>query len=150
MECIVYIGLVFVIFGLGTLAFYRCFDNMKALRRNSDDITRVLSAGELWREDIRAATKPIHFETSDQLLLIPHRAGEVAYKFAGNQVSRRTGPNAPWVVLLPKVENSRMQAAPRASVTAWQWELELATLRKPAVIRPLFTFTAVPGATTPP
>ena len=150
IECLVYIGLVFVVLGLGTVAFYRCFDNMKALRRNSDDIAQALHVGELWRDDIRAATKPVQFETSDQLLLIPHRNGAVAYKFAGNQVSRRTGTNAPWVVLLPKVENSQMQADTHAPVTAWRWELELKTLRKPAVMRPLFTFTAVPGATTTP
>lgn len=150
IECLVYIGLVFVVLGLGTVAFYRCFDNMKALRRNSDDIAQALHVGELWREDIRAATKPVQFETSDQLLLIPHRNGAVAYKFAGNQVSRRTGTNALWVVLLPKVEHSQMQADTRASITAWRWELELKTLRQPAFMRPLFTFTAVPGATTPP
>jgi len=150
IECLVYISLVFVILGLATVAFYRCFDNMKSLRRNTDDITQALHAGELWRADIRAATKPVQFEAADQLLRISHQSGEVAYKFADAQVLRRTGADASWVVVLPKVEKSQMQAAARNQVTAWQWELELKALRKPAAMRPLFTFTAVPGATGTP
>jgi type II secretory pathway component PulJ len=150
IECLVYISLVFVVLGLATAAFYRCFDNMKALRRNTDDITQALHAGELWRADIRAATKPVQFDAADQLLRITHRDREVAYKFADAQVLRRTGADTSWVVVLPKVEKSQMQADTRAQVTAWQWELELKTLRKPATMRPLFTFTAVPNPTGTP
>jgi len=150
IECLVYISLVFVILGMATAAFYRCFDNMKALRRNTDDITQALQVGELWRADIRAATRPIQFEAADQLLRIPQESREVAYKFTDTQVLRRTGTDVPWVVVLPKVENSQMQADPRAQVKAWRWELELKTLRKPATMRPLFTFTAVPATTATP
>src|SRR5690349_18177766 len=67
IECLVYISLVFVILGMATVAFYRCFDNMKSLRRNSNDITQALNVGELWREDVRAATKPVRFAAEDQL-----------------------------------------------------------------------------------
>lgn len=148
IECLVYISLVFVILGMATVAFYRCFDNMKALRRNSDDITQALNAGELWRSDIRAATKPVQFEAADQLLRIPHRDHEVAYKFADAQVLRRT--DADWVVVLPKVENSQMQLHKRNQTSAWQWELELKSLRHPTTVRPLFTFIAVPGTTAKP
>ncbi len=150
IECLVYISLVFVILGMATTAFYRCFDNMKSLRRNSDNITQALNVGELWRADIRSAVKPVQFDTADQVLHIFQRDREVAYKFADAQVSRRTGLDAPWVVVLPKVENSRMQAQAGVKANAWRWELELKTLRKPATTRPLFTFTAVPSATTPP
>jgi hypothetical protein len=150
IECLVYISLVFVVLGLATAAFYRCFDNMKALRRNTDDITQALHAGELWRADIRAATKPVQLDSTDQLLRIPQQNGEVAYKFADTQVLRRTSAGASWVVVLPKVEHSQMQTDHHAQVTAWRWELELKTLRKPATLRPLFTFTAVPNATGTP
>ena len=149
IECLVYIALVFVILGMATVAFYRCFDNMKALRRNSDDITQALNAGELWRADIRAATKPAQFDAADQLLRIPQRDHEVAYKFADAQVLRRTSANADWVVVLPKVEKSQMQLDQRAQASAWRWELELKSLRQPATVRPLFTFTAVSSTTTP-
>jgi type II secretory pathway component PulJ len=150
IECLVYISLVFVILGLATAAFYRCFDNMKALRRNTDDITQALHAGELWRADIRAATRPVQFDPTDQLLRISHPNGEVSYKFADAQVLRRTGADASWVVVLPKVENSQMQSDSRGQVAAWRWELELKSLRKPATMRPLFTFTAVPNVTGTP
>jgi hypothetical protein len=123
---------------------------MKALRRNADDITQALNVGELWRADIRAATKPVQFDANERLLRIPHRDGDVAYKFTDAQVLRQTGTDAPWVVVLPNVENSQMQSADRTQVAAWRWELELKTLRKPATTRPLFTFTAVPGATGKP
>ena len=150
IECLVYISVAFVILGMATAAFYRCFDNMKALRRNSNDITQALHVGELWRADIRAATKPVQFEDADNLLRIPQQNREVAYKFTDNQVLRRTGQNASWVVILPKVENSQMQTDARARVTAWRWELELKSLRQPAVVRPLFTFTAVTNPATAP
>jgi len=150
IECLVYIALVFVILGMATVAFYSCFDNMKGLRRNSNDITQALNAGELWRADIRAATKPVQVETENDLLLIPQRDREVAYKFADAQILRRTGKDTAWSVVLPKVEKSKMQAEVRNQFTAWRWELELATLRKPATMRPLFTFTAVPSAATTP
>ena len=149
IECLVYISLVFVILGMATAAFYRCFDNMKALRRNSDDIMQALNAGELWRADIRAATKPVQFETDGNILRISQRDQEVAYKFADSQVLRRTGAGAGWAVVLPKVEKSQMEFVKRIQTSVWQWELELKTLRQPTTVRPLFTFTAVPGPTAP-
>lgn len=150
IECLVYISLVFVILGMATFAFYRCFDNMKSVRRNSNDITQALNAGELWRADIRAATKPAQFSPNDQLLLIPHGDSEVAYKFAEGQILRRIGKDSQWATLLPKVEQSQMQLDKRSQVSAWRWELQLKSLREPATMRPLFTFTAVPGTTTAP
>lgn len=147
IECLVYISLVFIVLGMATAAFYRCFGNMKSLRRNSDDITQALHAGELWRADIRAAARPVQFDADNQQLRIPHATGEVDYKFMDAQVLRRTGADAPWVVVLPKVEKSQMQVDARTRVTAWRWELQLKTLREPARMRPLFTFIAIPGAT---
>jgi Tfp pilus assembly protein FimT len=150
IECLVYISLVFVVLGFATAAFYRCFDNMKALRRNSDDITAALHAGELWRADIRSATRPVQFDATNRLLRIHRPVGQVAYKFADAQVLRQTAADAPWVVVLPRVENSQMQLDARNQVKAWRWELELKTLRQPATVRPLFTFIAVPGTAAHP
>jgi hypothetical protein len=144
IECLVYIGLVALLLGVGTVAFYRCFDNMKGLRRNANDITRAVQAGELWRNDIRAAVRGIAMEEGGQTVRIPQRGREVFYRFADAQVFRKTGTNAPWLPLLSKVQNSEMTSDPRTHVTAWRWELELQTTRKDARVRPLFTFLAVP------
>ena len=144
IECLVYIGLFAFLLGLGTVAFYRCFDNMKGLRRNADDITRAVHAGELWRNDIRAAARAIQVDQTDQTIRIPQRDREVFYRFADTQVFRRAGADAPWLPLLSKVQNSQMTNDPRAHVTAWCWELELQPTRKNVRTRPLFTFLAVP------
>ena len=150
IECLVYIGLFAVLLGLGTVAFYRCFDNMKGLRRNADDITRAVHAGELWRNDIRAAARAIQVDETDQTIRIPQRDREVFYRFADTQVFRKTGADAPWLPLLPKVKSSQMTSDPRAHVTAWRWELELQISRKDTRVRPLFTFLAVPDFGNPP
>jgi hypothetical protein len=150
LECVVYLGLFSLLLGIASLAYYRCFDNMRGLRRNADDITRALNAGELWRDDVRTATGPVQFVESGQIFRIPRREGEALYQFAESQVLRKAKPDAPWVVLLPAVQRSQMEADVRAHVTAWRWELELQPGRKPVRVRPAFTFLAVPGATNQP
>ena len=150
IECLVYIGLFALLLGLGTVAFYRCFDNMKGLRRNADDITRAVHAGELWRNDIRAAAHAIQLDEAQQTIRIPQRDREVFYRFAETQVLRKTGAEAPWLALLSRVKGSQMTSDPRTHVTAWRWELELQSSRKDSRLRPLFTFIAVPNPGNPP
>lgn len=145
IECLVYIGALATVFGLGTAAFYHCSESSAALRRNADDIAQVLHVGELWRADVRAATKPVHFDAAEQTLQLTHGEKAIAYRFAENQVLRRARTDAPWVVILPRVARSQMGPEPRAHITGWRWELELKTIRQPAPLRPLFTFTAAPG-----
>lgn len=145
IECLVYIGALAIVFGMGTAAFYHCSANSAALRRNADDIARVLHVGELWRTDIRSATQAVRFDASAQILYLAHGETVVAYQFAENQILRRARTDAPWVVLLPRVAESQMHPEPRTHVTGWRWELALKTTREPAPLRPLFTFTAVPG-----
>ena len=150
IECLVYLGVYAVLLGVGTAAFHHCFDNMKGLRRNSEDITRAVRAGEIWRGDIRGAVRAIQFEATSQTLRIPQRDHEVAYRFADAQILRQAGADAPWRVLLSKVQTSQMAGDPRAQVTAWRWELELQPARKAVRVRPLFTFLAVPGGANQP
>jgi hypothetical protein len=150
IECLVYIGLFALVLGLGTVAFYRCFDNMKGLRRNADDITRAVHAGELWRNDIRAAARAIQLDESNQTIRIPQRDREVFYRFAEMQVFRKTGAEAPWLALLSRVKGSQMTRDLRTHVSAWRWELELQSSRKDSRLRPLFTFIAVPNPGNPP
>jgi hypothetical protein len=146
----VYIGVYAVVLGVALIAFYRCFDNMKGLRRNADDITRALHAGELWRDDVRLATSAIQFIESGQTFRIPQLNREVSYQFSDTEILRKTSTDAPWLVLLSKVQSSKMEADAREQVKAWRWELELQPARRTARLRPLFTFVAVPSAGSKP
>jgi hypothetical protein len=149
IEALVYIGLVFVVLGVGFAAMYRCIDNSVALRRNADDITSALQAGERWRADVRAANSNILTETleGNQVLHLMGARREVLYAFWDSAVLRRVGAGS-WVTLLDRVRSSSMTADRRAYVTAWRWELQLEPRGKgpvkPSRVRPLFTFLAVP------
>lgn len=142
IECLVYIGVLGVVFSMGLAAYHRYVDHAVSLRRNSNDITQTLEAGELWRADIRIATQPPRFDATDQILRIAHAKSEIAYKFSDNQISRRTGTDAPWTIILPRVQQSEMIRESRAHATAWRWEIELKTYQSQARTRPLFTFIA--------
>ncbi|MGD0258913.1 MAG: hypothetical protein ABSD29_03720 [Verrucomicrobiota bacterium] len=149
IEALVYISAVFVLLGAGYAAMYHCIDSSVALRRNADDITSALHAGERWRADVRSATSQARLESTaaGQLFYLESASGTVAYRFATNTVTRRVGAG-PWVRLLPNVKSSTMTSDPREYVTAWRWELELEPRAKgsvkPGRVRPLFTFIAVP------
>ena len=142
IECLVYIGVLGIVFSMGLAAYHRYVDHTAALRRNSSDITQALAAGELWRADIRAATQAPRFDAAEKTLRIAQVKSEVTYKFSDHQICRHTGTDAPWTIILPRVEQSEMICDPRAQVTAWRWELELKPYRTQATIRPLFTFIA--------
>lgn len=152
IECLVYISVMAVILTIGSAAFYRCWDDNKALARNGNDIVRTLKAGETWRADIRAATGPISATTtnSEQTVRIPSGQKVLVYAFDNGEVRRQAGENSPSLVILPKVKSSQITMDKRDQVTAWRWEVELASQRKNAKLHPLFTFEAVPGnASTP-
>ena len=145
VECMVYIVLFLIVTGLAFAAFYRCERNTRNLRRNADDILRVVKAGELWRKDVRRATAPIAVvEAPDvQILHVPQGTNEVLYAFSDGEILRRATPGSLWAKLAPKVKSSRMQLEPRQHVSAWRWEVELKGEQKVARVRPLFTFQAV-------
>ena len=56
IECLVYISVFALLMTLAMQLFFQTRDSADRLRRNADDLTRALHAGELWREEIRAAT----------------------------------------------------------------------------------------------
>lgn len=153
IEALVYIGLVFLLLGIATTALYRCIDNSVGLRRNADDIARAVHIGELWRDDVRAATKGISLENTgnQHVLRLKQSSREVEYRFSDNAVYRRIG-EGPWSAILDQIAASSMERDPRSTVTAWRWELELQPKAhgsfKTGRVRPLFTFLAVPGAFT--
>jgi hypothetical protein len=154
IECLVYIGMLFVILGVASAALYHCIDRSVVLRRNVDDITSALHAGERWRADVRSANGGIRLETAAtaEILHIPSRRGEVTYRFSGNALARRFADGA-WITILSNLKSSAMQPEPRRNLTAWRWEIELEPRTKgsakPGKIRPLFTFLAVPEEQSP-
>jgi len=149
VEALVYIGVVFVVLGVGYAALYRCIDNSMVMRRTANDITKTMHAGERWRADVRAAGASVSTEMVDGESTLRLRGGrdEVVYAFHEGTVRRRAG-SGPWVTVLDRVNASSMQADTRGSVRAWRWELELQPQTKAAIkagrVRPLFSFIAVP------
>lgn len=150
LECIVYIGVFFVLTGLAFEAFYAGWDHHKNLDRNVTDIVRTLRAGERWRADVRSATAPPELTRDGQaeLVQLPRASGAVFYRFDSNTVARRQG-DRPWETLLPNVKRSSFTREDRTAVEAWRWDLELVSKQKVARVAPLFSFQAV-RPTTPP
>ncbi len=154
IECLVYIGMVFVLLGVASVALYRCIDRSVVLRRNADDIASALHAGERWRSDLRSANGGVRLETDSrgEIVHIPSKRGEVTYLYSENTLARRLADGG-WITILSNLKSSKMQAEPRRKVTAWRWEIELEPRAKASAnaskIRPLFTFMAVPGELTP-
>jgi len=142
MECLVYMALLVVVLGLAYAAYYRCTENSKRLNQNVDDIIRVLQAGERWRDDIRTAQAVTATEGS---LRLAQSNATVDYVFEQNTVWRRAGAQAPLARFLGGVKASRMERDERRHVTAWRWEVELASREKSPRYRPFFTFEAAPG-----
>jgi hypothetical protein len=150
IECLIYIGVFATLLGVSMSAFYHCYDHMRSLRRNADDITRALHLGELWRQDVRLAIRQPAQDETDQTLHIPQKDGVVGYRFTDNQVLRRTSATAPWSSVLTNLNQSQIRLGHQNGVAIWRWELELKSLRKPARVQPLFTFTAVPESAIAP
>ena len=145
IECLVYIAVFAILLTVAGLGFNRCWDDSKHLRRNAEDIARALTAGEQWRADIRNATGAVQVVgTADaEQVVIPHPTGTITYSFAHGELHRQAGADAPATLVLPQVKSSHMLADPRSQVTAWRWELELASAPKKAGLFPLFTFESV-------
>jgi len=150
-EALVYIGVVFVILGIGYAAMYRSIRYSLDLRRSAEDIAKVLSIGEQWRADIRAASIKINREQIDgeKIMRLQGSSGEIAYRITGPTLFRKTG-DAPWVPILANIKDSAFEMDQRQRVQSWRWELELLPHAKNPRLKPLFTFTAVPeGAFQP-
>ena len=149
IEALVYIGLLFAVLGVGYVALYRCIDSSLAVRRNADDITSALRAGERWRADIRSAQGRPVLDSADNTGLLSLRTshGDVAYKFESNAIFRRLHTNQ-WTCVLTNVKWSAMSLDERKSVTAWSWEFELLPYFKnnsnPNRVHPIFGFGAIP------
>lgn len=150
IECLAYIAVLAVLMAVGGSTVAKAWDRSRALSRNSQDIQHAISVGERWRTDIRAATGRIEIiaAAQSQTLSIPTHSGRVEYEFAHGELRRRANDRAGWTTVLPNVNTSQMLPATEPGVAAWQWELELQPAQKNVHVRPLFTFTAVPGKET--
>lgn len=155
METLVYMGVVGIILGVGFVAMYRCVDNFVVLRRDADDISRVLNNGERWRAEVRSAIRGIRPErvNGEEILHLDTATQQLDYRFVSGALYRRID-TGPWVLMLGKVKSCSFQPERRNNITAWRWELELqpevkGTL-KAGRVRPLFTFLAVPRAAPQP
>lgn len=153
LECLVYVGALSVVLGVGLMALFKSWDAHRDMRRNADDIVQALHAGERWRADIRTATDPIRVEHPAEqvtLLHIPIRHGEILYDLQDGELHRQAGRAAPRVRVLARIKDSQMQADPRPGVAAWRWELELQPGKAKTKMRPRFTFEAAAGTTGQP
>ena len=148
-ETLVYIGLLFLVLGIGYVAVYRSIDNSAVLSRNAADIANAVHAGERWRADVRSA-RDIRWQSDagSAVLRLTGGPNQVDYRFADGVVFRRLDSGT-WIRLLDHVKASEMAFEPRAGVGVWRWELELLPRAKASVkasrVRPLFTFLAVPA-----
>lgn len=144
VECLVYIAVLFLVTCLAFSVFFSLLTHHRNIVRCTEDIARAMNAGERWRADVRAAVAPPVLETSplEQSLRLPQTNGSIVYLFSGGEVWRIVNDKTPDKPLLDKVRVSRMDADPRARVTAWRWDLELVVIRKKAKIIPLFAFLA--------
>jgi Tfp pilus assembly protein PilE len=141
LEMLVYIAVLAVVLDLSFAAYYRYDLYTRDLRRNADDIVRVMRAGERWRDDVRSAIAPPHI--TENGIAIPTQSGPIDYIFVDDTVWRQVA-GVPSVALR-HVKSSAMSVDPRQRVGAWRWELELTSPKKTVLLRPLFTFTAVAG-----
>lgn len=145
MECLVYISVFAILTGLGTAAFYFCWDHTRAVIATTDDIASALQAGERWRADVRAATGKISVVTTvaGEVVRIPKAEQEIIYRFAAGEMRREFLNPKHSQLLLAKVKTSQMATTAPGGVTAWRWELELTPRRQEAGLPLAFTFAAV-------
>ncbi len=146
LDCMVYLGLLVLIFGLAVAAFFETNDNSKHLTQNAADIVRTMQVGERWRADIRQASGVQIKSDDESICSIAQPSGEIRYIFKDGMVYRQalSGAVTNPVLVLPSVKTSLMEPDRRTQVTAWRWEVELSSSQKAARVPPLFTFTAVP------
>lgn len=143
-ECMIYIAVFGILLGIGTAAFYFCWDHTRAVIFSTDEIGSALRAGECWRADVRAATGKISVATTatGETVRIPEGEREIIYRFESGELHREIPAQNISRLMLAKVKASEMKTDARDNVTAWRWEVELTPRRQEAYLPLLFTFAA--------
>lgn len=151
IECLVYMSLLAVVMALSMQVFFQSRESSDQLRRHADEITRMLHAGERWRDDVRSATAPLHLRVTDYQtwLTIPRGKNLTVYTIFKSGVWRQEHGGAAWTPTLAAVKLSRMEPDVRAHVSAWRWEVELPS-KDSKQTKPRFTFLAVAPRTNQP
>ena len=146
VECLVYIAVLLVLLGLVFTAFTRLQQQSSYLKRNVEDISRVLRAGEQWRDEVRRSSA-VGILVSDDvpILRLQHRSREILYAFQKDHIWRKELPEGEWKLFLKGVRTSEMRPETGRYTTAWIWDFELISAQKTVRLRPLFSFIAVPG-----
>jgi hypothetical protein len=152
IECMVYLAAVVLVLGLAFALFHTCSDQYVGLRRNAEDITRALHAGERWRDDIRRATAPVGYLASDPrpMWRIPQRDTDVYYLLEAGSLWRFASSNSVPEEVLGRVLSSEMRDETRGEVRCCAWAVELKSRLKGPHVRPVFHFLAVPNGKVAP
>jgi hypothetical protein len=146
IECLVYLSVFVILLGLGTAAFYMCWDHSMGIIYATNNIESALRAGECWRADVRGATGKISVETNSigETVRIPAGDTEIVYRWSAGKLRREVPSRHISRLLLNKVKSSEMKSDQRGPAQAWCWELELAPRQpeKTTHLPLLFTFEA--------
>jgi hypothetical protein len=148
IDCIAYLALFSIVFGLAMVAFYRAHENTNHFTRNATEALRALDAGERWREDVRSSLTPPRLEEAggESVFHVRHTGGDVRYVWREGVIFRQAAPGTNWVEWLQSVKSSLMLREARSNVVTWRWELELVSRKKVPQVRPLLSFQAVATA----
>ena len=146
IEALAYITVLAMILAVAGKTFATAWDQSASIQRNTDDIKRALRAGELWRQDIRAATGRIEAQSvaGAEGLIIPTAKGQIVWLVSTNGVRRSASADTPERLMFERVKQGRFIADQRDDLTAWRWEVELKPGKKEPRVKPWFTFLAVP------
>lgn len=145
IDCLVYMSLFGLVTALATTCAFKLERQSRVLHKRSEEITRALKAGELWRADIRSATNEpaIVAYRGQSLLKIPTIDGEVFYYFESSTLWRKPAKSTQFGMFLPEVKLCSIVPERRQNARGWVCELELASKIQQQKMRPLFTFRAV-------
>ena len=138
LECLVYLGLLFVVIELAFTAYYRTRDSSDRFQKNADSMVSVLHVGEQWRAELRSAVADP--EVMGDELRIQTAGGWVSYAFRENAIYRRHREGGTWARVLTSVEKSSFHVD-NSAIKSWRWELQLKS-REALRVKPLFTFQA--------
>ena len=145
IDCLVYMSLFGLVTALATSCAFKLERQSRILNRRSEEISRALKAGELWRADIRNATNEpaLMAYRGRTMLRIATVEGEIFYYFEASSLWRKPAKAAQFGLFLPELKLCTILPDSRKNATGWICEMELASRIKQEKMRPLFTFRAV-------
>ncbi|MFT4691018.1 MAG: hypothetical protein ACKVHO_16565 [Verrucomicrobiia bacterium] len=146
VQALVYIPIMAFLIYVAIDAALTLKKGTRGMQSGATRVTTAMNAGELWRADIRRATRPpqITNSTNSSALTIDHGTNSVVWSHAEGQIWRQADTNSPRVTVMRDVFSSDFHPDERKHVSAWNWDLELNRARPKAKTMPLYSFIAVP------